>query len=340
MNPIDLRSDTVTKPTQGMLDAMLNAPVGDDVFGEDPTVNELEKKAAELFGKDKALYCPSGTMTNQIAIRCQASAGDEVICDKTAHIYNYEGGGIAANAGASVRLLDGQRGIISAEQVLANINPDDSHYPTTRLVCLENTSNKGGGSYYTGAEIKSISKVCKDYGLFLHLDGARLFNALVATGETPSSIGSFFDSISICLSKGLGAPMGSLLIGNEKVMAKARRVRKMMGGGMRQVGYMAAAGIYALNHHIDRLDEDHRRAQILADGVKGLHYVKSIEPVVTNIVLIQLSDSIDRDSLIDQLSEKGVLVVPLGPQVIRMVTHLEINDKMIEQTIKAMQSIV
>jgi len=340
MNPIDLRSDTVTKPTQGMLDAMLNAPVGDDVFGEDPTVNELEKKAAELFGKDKALYCPSGTMTNQIAIRCQASAGDEVICDKTAHIYNYEGGGIAANAGASVRLLDGQRGIISAEQVLANINPDDSHYPTTRLVCLENTSNKGGGSYYTGAEIKSISKVCKDYGLFLHLDGARLFNALVATGETPSSMGAFFDSISICLSKGLGAPMGSLLIGNEKVMAKARRVRKMMGGGMRQVGYMAAAGIYALNHHIDRLDEDHRRAQILADGVKGLKYVKSIEPVVTNIVLIQLSDSINRDSLIDQLSEKGVMVVPLGPQVIRMVTHLEINDKMIEQTIKAMQSIV
>jgi len=339
MNPIDLRSDTVTKPTQGMLDAMINAHVGDDVFGEDPTVNALEKKAAVLFGKEKALYCPSGTMTNQIAIRCQVGPGDEVICDKTAHIYNYEGGGIAANAGASVRLIDGKRGIITGEQVLENINPDDSHYPKTRLVCLENTSNKGGGSYYTSKEINSISKVCRANGLLLHLDGARIFNALAATGETPLSIGSCFDTISICLSKGLGAPMGSLLIGDAKVMAKAKRMRKMMGGGMRQVGYMAAAGIYALDNHIDRLKEDHKKAKDLADGIKRLTFVEFIEPVVTNIVLIKLTPSVERDSIIDQLRAQGVLVVPLGPQVIRMVTHLELDDKMVEKTIEVMQSI-
>jgi threonine aldolase len=339
MNPIDLRSDTVTKPTQGMLDAMINAHVGDDVFGEDPTVNALEKQAATLFGKEKSLYCPSGTMTNQIAIRCLVGAGDEVICDKTAHIYNYEGGGIAANAGASVRLIDGKRGIITGEQVLENINPDDSHYPKTRLVCLENTSNKGGGSYYTSKEINSISKVCRANGLLLHLDGARIFNALAATGETPLSIGSYFDTISVCLSKGLGAPMGSLLIGDAKVMAKAKRMRKMMGGGMRQVGYMAAAGIYALDNHIDRLKEDHKRAKDLADGIKSFSFVEFIEPVVTNIVLIKLTASVERDSLINQLRENGVLVVPLGPQVIRMVTHLELDDKMVEKTIEVMQSI-
>jgi threonine aldolase len=339
MNPIDLRSDTVTRPTKGMLEAMFNAAVGDDVFGEDPSVIALEKKAARLFGKESGLYCPSGTMTNQIAIRCQVGAGDEVICDKTAHIYNYEGGGIAANSGASVRLIDGNSGKISRDQVMDNINPDDDHYPITKLVCLENTSNKGGGSYYSMKGISAISNMCRENGLLLHLDGARIFNALAETDEAPSAMGSHFDTISICLSKGLGAPMGSVLLGSAKLIAKAHRMRKMMGGGMRQVGYMAAAGIYALDNHIDRLKDDHRRAKELGNAISKFSFTEKIEPVATNIVLIQLVSSLKRDEFIEKMKEKGVLVVPLGPQVIRMVTHLEIDDDMVERTIDVIGSI-
>ncbi|MES1224077.1 MAG: GntG family PLP-dependent aldolase, partial [Bacteroidota bacterium] len=264
---IDFRSDTVTKPTKGMLDAMMKANVGDDVFGEDPSINELESYAAALFSMEEGLFCPSGTMTNQIAIKCHTQPGDEVICDESAHIYQYEGGGIAFNAGASVKLLNGDRGRITAEQVAASINADDVHKARTSLVCLENTSNRGGGSCYDFEEIKKIKEVCGANNLDFHLDGARLFNALVAKKETAKQYGEVFDSISICLSKSLGCPVGSVLLGKKDFIKKARRVRKAFGGGMRQAGFLAAAGIYALNNHITRLAEDHTHARLIADAL-------------------------------------------------------------------------
>ena len=250
---IDLRSDTVTKPTPAMLKAMVSAKVGDDVFGEDPTINELERLSADMFGMEAGLFCPSGTMTNQIAIKCHTQPGDEVICDESAHVYQYEGGGIAFNSSASVKLLYGDRGRINAEQVKAAINPDDSHKSRTSLVCLENTSNRGGGSCYNFSEIKAIKKVCTENSLILHLDGARLWNALIAKKETPKQYGEVFDSVSICLSKGLGCPVGSVLVGNKDFIKKARRIRKVLGGGMRQAGVLAAAGIYGLQNNFDRL---------------------------------------------------------------------------------------
>src|ERR1700761_2012732 len=258
--PIDLRSDTVTRPTPAMLDAMMTARVGDDVFGEDPSINQLEKMAAGLFGMDAAVYCPSGTMSNQIAIKCHTQPGDEVICEKSSHVYIYEGGGIAFNSGSQVRALDGDRGRITAEQVSQAINPDDVHRARTSLVSLENTCNRGGGSCYDIEEIKKIRQVCSDHQLKLHLDGARLFNALVATGQTAAEYGEVFDSISICLNKGLGCPIGSILMGPAPYIRQARRVRKVFGGGMRQAGFMAAAGIYALHNNIDRLAADHDHA--------------------------------------------------------------------------------
>ena len=329
MNTIDLRSDTVVLPTKPMLDAMFSAVVGDDVFGEDPTITALEEKACKMFGMEAGLYCPSGTMTNQIAIRCHVKPGDEVICDKTSHIYNYEGGGIAANSGASVRLIDGERGKIVVKQVVESINPDDYHYPISKLVSIENTSNKGGGSVYTIQEMRDIKAVCEKFGLVFHLDGARLFNALVCIDESPEKVTGIFDSISICLSKGLGAPMGSLLLGSKGLILKARRMRKMMGGGMRQAGYMAAAGIYALENNIERLKEDHKRAAKLAETLRGLSFVKQIQPNETNIVIFKLNESTQRDEFIKELKRKGVLVVPLGEQVVRMVTHMEITDDMV-----------
>ena len=336
---IDLRSDTVTLPTEPMIEAMFSAKVGDDVFGEDPSINTLEDKAAEMFGMDAGLYCPSGTMTNQIAIRCHVKPGEEVICDKTAHIYNYEGGGIGANSGASVRLIDGERGKIFPEQIVDSVNPYDYHYPASKLVSIENTSNKGGGSFYSIQQMIAIKEVCIQHNLAYHLDGARIFNALVAMNEKSQSLSGIFDSISICLSKGLGAPMGSLLLGSKDFIGNARRMRKMMGGGMRQAGYMASAGIYAIENHIDRLKEDHNRAAELGSVIVNLSFVQEMQPIETNIVIFKLQESMGRDRFISLLKDNGILVVPLGNQVVRMVTHMEITDSMINEVSNILKSI-
>lgn len=338
-NPIDLRSDTVTRPTPGMLEAMMNAKVGDDVFGDDPTVAALEEKIAAMFGKEAAVYCPSGTMTNQIAVRVHTRPGDEVLCDALSHIYHYEGGGMMANSGASVRLVTGDRGRFTVNDVLNNINPDDIHHPRTRLVVIENTCNKGGGSVWHIEEIRRIYLACQHHGLKLHLDGARLFNALAETGEKPSQYGELFDSVSICLSKGLGAPVGSLLIGNKGFIKQARRVRKLFGGAMRQSGFLAAAGIFALDHHIHRLKEDHRRAKMIAQTLSGLSYVKDILPVQTNILIFTLQDHISTDVFIEQLRQSGILVLDFGPHKIRMITHLDVGNEEIEKVMQVLSDL-
>lgn len=326
---IDLRSDTVTKPTPGMLDAMMSAKVGDDVFGEDASVQELENKAARMLGFEAGLFCPSGTMTNQIAIRSLTQPQDEVICDKRSHIYLYEGGGIASNSMVSVELLDGDRGRITPEMIVKSIKPDDIHYPKTKLVALENTVNKGGGCYYTMSQIKRLSETCRKHGLLMHLDGARLFNALVETGENPQEIGQYFDTVSVCLSKGLGAPVGSILLGNTEIINKAKRIRKVFGGAMRQSGYLAAAGIYALDHHITRLKEDHIRARQIAEVLKNHPKVNHVEPVDTNIIIFSVIDGVDIKAFLNSLEDIGVLALGFGGNSIRMVTHLEITDEMI-----------
>ena len=328
---IDLRSDTVTRPTKGMLEAVFSAKVGDDVFEEDPTVNQLEEKASQLFGKEAGLFCPSGTMTNQIAIKAHTSPGDEIICDKTAHVYNYEGGGIAFNSGCSVRLLNGDRGRYSSHDVEQNINLDNVHHPVSSLVVVENTSNKGGGSIWDFEEIGSIKKVCHNNSLKLHLDGARVFNALVETDQTPSDYGRMFETISICLSKGLGAPVGSLLLGSKTLIKKARRIRKVFGGGMRQAGYLAAAGIYALDHHVSRLKEDHARARELAVTIAALPFVQKVLPVETNIIVFHLDDSISDQAFLNILATHNVVAVQFGKQTIRMVTHLDFNDDQLDK---------
>ena len=336
---IDLRSDTVTRPSQEMLQLMFNAEVGDDVFGDDPTVIELEKKVARLFNKEASLFCASGTMANQIAIKTHTQPGDEIICDITSHVYNYEGCGIGFNSGCSVRLLYGDRGRITAAQVKENINSENDHFPTSKLVVIENTSNKGGGSYYDYEEVKRISSLCRSEDLRLHLDGARLFNALVETGEKPSDYGKLVDSVSICLSKGLGAPIGSVLAGNYEFIKKARRVRKAFGGGMRQVGYLAAAGIYALDHNISRLKDDHSRARKIGEILQRLPYIKDILPIDTNIIVFRLIDSIKDSDFILKMKERGILVTGFGPQTIRIVTHLDFDDNSIERTIQALKNI-
>lgn len=323
---IDLRSDTITKPTPGMLDAMMSAKVGDDVFGEDPTVKALEIKAAKIFGFETGLFCPSGTMTNQIAIRTLTQPQDEVICDKRSHIYLYEGGGIASNSMVSVELLDGDRGRITPEMIAPCIKPDDIHYPRTRLVALENTVNKGGGSYYTMDQMREISDMARKHGLLMHLDGARIFNALTETGDDPSDIGKYFDTISVCLSKGLGAPVGSLLLSSKDNIKKATRIRKVFGGGMRQSGYLAAAGIYALNNNIDRLKEDHKNAREIAKMISNLPFVDKVEPVDTNIIIFSLAKGMDVKSYLHKFNEQGILALGFGGNSIRMVTHLEITD--------------
>lgn len=335
---IDFRSDTVTRPTPAMLEVMMKAPVGDDVFGEDPTVNELEQIAAALFGKDAALFCPSGTMTNQIAIKCHTQPGDEVICDADAHIYQYEGGGIAANSGASVKLLPGDRGRINASQVAEAIQPDDVHRPRTSLVCVENTSNRGGGSCYDFEELIKIKTVCKNNGLPFHIDGARLFNALVAKNETPRQYGELFDSISICLSKSLGCPVGSLLLGDARFIKKARRVRKLFGGGMRQAGYLAAAGIYALQHHIERLSEDHTHAKMIGEVLQTQTYVERVMPVETNIVIFE-TKGVSAKDLVAQLKEHSILAYAIAPNKVRLVLHLDIARTMVEQVIDTVQQV-
>jgi threonine aldolase len=337
---IDLRSDTVTRPTRGMLDAMFSAAVGDDVFEEDPTVKALEDKAARMFGKEAGLFCTSGTMTNQIAIKLHTQPGHELICDKTSHIYLYEGGGIAFNSGVSARLIEGDRGRITASDVRENINPDNIHNPVTSLVSLENTCNKGGGSFYRLDSIREIRNVCDSAGLVLHLDGARLFNAMVETGDSYTEFGKQFGTISLCLSKGLGIPVGSVLIGTEEHIRKARRIRKVMGGGWRQAGYLAAAGIYALDHHIGRLKEDHARARILADTLRELDFVSSILPVETNIVVFTLDGSMEAGKYLQLLSEQGIKAVQFGKQTIRFVTHLDFTDDMLDTTVKLLKKTV
>jgi threonine aldolase len=323
---IDVRSDTVTRPTPGMLEAMMRAEVGDDVFGEDATVNELQRTAAERFGMEAALFCPSGTMTNQIGIKVHTQPGDEVICDELSHVYLYEGGGIAFNSGASTRLMKGHRGRFTAQDVLDNVNRrEDAHHPYTRLVAIENTVNKGGGCCWELGEIEKIRKACDERGLALHLDGARLFNALVARREDPKRYGKLFDTISVCLSKGLGAPAGSLLLGTRALVSKAHRYRKVMGGGMRQAGYIAAAGAYALDHHVDRLREDHAKAAAVAAELEKSPYVASVLPAETNIVIFELADGVDTQRFLQHLKDSDVHALNLGKQLIRFVFHLDVS---------------
>lgn len=336
---IDLRSDTVTRPSKNMLDAMFSAKVGDDVFGDDPTVKALESKISTLFGMEAALFTPSGTMANQIGINVHVQPGDEVICDETSHIYNFEGGGIAFNSGASVRLIQGDRGRITAEQVLVCINPYNEHYAQSRLVSIENTANKGGGSCYDIQEVEKISRVCKENKLGFHLDGARLFNAIMETGDSPEAYGRFCDSISICLSKGLGAPVGSVLLGNTEFIRKAKWVRKKFGGGMRQSGYLAAAGIYALDNHVSRLKDDHRRAREIGAVLQSCSFVDEIKPIETNIIIFKLNDKYSDKTFLQLLKESGILASDFGPQTIRFVTHLDFTEDMLEVVIKVLKTI-
>ena len=340
MEWIDLRSDTVTTPTKEMKDVMWQAELGDDVFGEDETVNKLEKTAAKMFGMEAGLFCPSGTMTNQIAIKMHTHPGDEVICDELSHVYQYEGGGIAFNSSASVRLLQGNRGRITASHVSEAINNrDDVHKAISSLVVLENTSNRGGGSCYELEDIKAIQEVCKANDLILHLDGARLFNALVAKQQSTLDYGQLFNSISICLSKGLGTPIGSVLLGTQEKIKKARRIRKVFGGGMRQAGIIAAAGLYALEHHVDRLATDHAHAKLIETALLNNPNVETVLPVETNIVIFKVKPHINAEKMVQQLKEKGILCFTMGKQQIRFVLHLDVTEVMVQRTLELLQKI-
>jgi threonine aldolase len=337
MMTVDLRSDTVTKPTPGMLEAMWSAKVGDDVLGEDETVNALEQKAADIFGMEAGIYCPSGTMTNQIAIKCFTQPLDELIADQTAHVYRYEGGGIAFNSGVSTRLLTGYRGIITAEMIEPEINEENIHYPHTSLVVLENTVNKGGGSCYSLNQIKPIAQLCHDRDLILHLDGARIFNALIHTGDSAKDYGKYFNGISVCLSKGLGAPVGSVLLGDKATIKQARRLRKVFGGGMRQAGFLAAAGIYALDHHVERLKIDHSHAAILGQELSKCAWVSNVIQVETNIVLF---DTIEpAGAVLYKLAEKGIKASDTGPNRIRFVTHLDVHPDQVEYVVSVLKGL-
>lgn len=328
---IDLISDTVTRPTKGMLAAMMNAKVGDDVFKMDPTVNELQEKAAKLFGMEDALFFPSGTMANQTAIKLHTQPGDKLICDKYAHVYNYEGGGAAFNSGVTCKLIDGNRGMFTAEQLQEAVaGRNDIHVPYSRLVCIENTTNKGGGACWDFSELEKLQKISKENNLAFHLDGARLFNALVEKDETPEQYGALFDTISICLSKGLGAPIGSILLGSKEHIAKALRIRKLFGGAMRQVGFLAAAGIYALDHHVERLAEDHQKAKEIGDVLNSVPYVTKVEAIETNIVIFYVDEKIGDTNFINKMKEKNILITPMGEGKIRIVTHLDYTNEMHE----------
>ncbi|MFY0689096.1 MAG: aminotransferase class I/II-fold pyridoxal phosphate-dependent enzyme [Cyclobacteriaceae bacterium] len=326
---IDLRSDTVTKPSEAMKEFMFNAEVGDDVFDEDPSVKMLEEKVAKMFGMEAALFCPSGTMANQIAIRINTQPQDEVICDRTAHIHNYEAGGIAYNSLISTRLVEGDRGRIKPQHVLDNINPDNIHFPKTSLVALENTSNKGGGSYYSLNDIKEIQAATKQHSLRLHLDGARLFNALTETRDISKDYGKYFNTISVCFSKGLGAPVGSALLASKGNIKKAKRIRKVFGGAMRQAGYMAAACIFALDNNIDRLKVDHLRAKAIAAILREKPYTKDILPVETNIIILSIKPKHNYLEVLEQWKANDVLAVPFGKDHIRLVTHLDFTEEML-----------
>jgi len=336
---IDLRSDTFTKPSPAMLEAMFTAKVGDDVFSEDPTVNELESIAANMFQMEEALFCPSGTMTNQIAIKCHTQPGQEVICEKLSHVYIYEGGGIAFNSNCQVKTIEGDQGRIKAHDIKAAINPDDIHKASTGLVSLENTANRGGGSCYDFKEILKIKECCLEHKLPLHLDGARLWNAMVAKGENAKQYGEVFDSISICLSKGLGTPVGSLLLGKKDFIKKARRIRKVFGGGMRQAGYLAAAGIYALENNIQRLEQDHRHTQQIVAALSKKDFVESILPVETNILIFELKGRFTAKSFEMELAKSGIYTIAISPTQIRMVTHLDVTETMISQLISTIEAL-
>lgn len=330
---VDLRSDTVTKPTPGMLDAMMHAEVGDDVFGEDPSIKKLENKCAQLLEMEAAVFCPSGTMTNQIGINVLTRPFDEVICYKGAHIYKYEGGGLAGNSHVSVRLLSGDRGRLSVEEIAANINSTDSHYPVTSVVALENTVVREAGSYYTLDQIKSVSEFSRSKGLKVHLDGARFFNALVETGDRSQDYGRYFDTVSLCLSKGLGAPVGSVLVCKKELEPKVRRMRKAFGGGMRQAGFLAAAANYALDHQVARLKEDHVRARELSKVLMAQLYVKSIMPVDTNIIIFELAPGITPEKFLAKIGEQQIKALAFSQTEIRLVTHLDFDDRMLEKAI-------
>jgi len=326
---IDLRSDTVTKPTKGMLDAMMSASVGDDVYKEDPTVNALETRLADMFGKDQALFFPTGSMANQAALKLHTNPGEQVICDAYSHIYNYEGGGASFNSGISCKLIQSPRGMFTASQVETSINPPDFyHSPLTSLVEVENTTNKGGGACWDFEELKRIKTVCDTHNLGYHLDGARLWNALANTNETAKDYGQLFDTVSVCLSKGLGCPIGSVLIGNNDIMQGAMRVRKILGGGMRQVGYLAAAGLYALDHHLERLVEDHKKAKEIGQVLFDLSIIKIVEPIETNIVIFELESHVDDNEFVQQLASKNIHIISMGSNKLRMVTHLDYTDAM------------
>ena len=335
---IDLRSDTVTRPTPGMLNAMMEARVGDDVFGEDPTINALEEKVAALFGREKALFTPSGTMANQIAIKLHTRPGDEVICDQTAHVYLFEGGGIAFNSGCSVRLLRGNRGCFTSKMVEEALNdPGNYHLPVSRLVVAENTSNKGGGTVWNLQELKAISDLARQKGLAFHLDGARLFNAMSYNQTRPEEYGQIFDTLSICLSKGLGAPAGSVLLGSKTLMEQGRRIRKILGGAMRQAGYLAAAGIYALDNHIPLLAEDYTKAKLLAEALQQKPFVESIEPVQSNILIFRLNDLMTVENFLSILRDNDIVALPFGPGAVRFVTHYDFTADMLEQVLEAIR---
>ncbi len=337
---VNLISDTVTIPTPEMLEAMIHAEVGDDVFNADPTAIILQQKIAKLFGKEAALFFPSGTMTNQTAIKIHTQPGEQMICDKWAHVYNFEGGGAAFNSGISCCLLDGHRGMFTAEQVKAAINdPHNIHLAKTSLVAVENTTNKGGGACWDIGELKKIKQVCKENNLAFHLDGARLFNALVAKKESPKQYGNLFDTISICLSKGLGAPIGSLLLGSEVHIKKAYRIRKLFGGAMRQVGYLAAAGIYALDHHVERLAIDHLHAKKIGEALKKSSFVSKVEPIETNIIIFNLEKSVSENTFIKALKDKNILISSMGSGKLRMVTHLAVTFDMVEKTIQVIDNL-
>lgn len=333
---IDLRSDTLTKPTPEMLKAMFSADAGDDVFGENKTVCELEEKAAKLFGMDAALFLPSGTMANQTAIKAHTQPLDEVICDKLSHIHNYETGAWAMLSGVSLRLANGANGILQARHISENILPDFDWYPNTKLVCIENTVNKGGGAVYPLETLKEISATCKQNNLLLHCDGARIFNALTAIKADITKLHGLFDSISVCISKGLGAPVGSLLIGKKDFIKKSRKIRKALGGGMRQSGYLAAACIYALDNHIERLQQDHFHAMLLATALQNCRLVKVVLPVETNIVIFEVNDA---KVFAQLLLEKNIRVQPFSPTQVRMVTHLDISENEIKQVCSVLEKL-
>ena len=331
---INLTSDTLTKPTPGMLEAMFSAEVGDDVFGQDPTVNALEKKMADMFGHEAALYCPSGTMTNQIAIKAQTQPLDEIICDELFHIYRYELGGYGFHSGVSMHVTRGNRGIMSPQMVHDAVKPKADWNPNSRMLIIENSINMGGGNYYTIEEINALVTMARNHGLKTHLDGARLFNVLVETGDTPKEYGKQFDSISICLSKGLGAPVGSVLISDKETISYARRVRKVMGGGMRQSGYLAAACIYALDHHIDRLSDDHRRARACAAKLESVSWVSEVFPVATNILIFKVADHLKVTDVVSALRARNIECLAITDRLIRWVFHLDIHDDMVSQILE------